>query len=277
MRFAIYTFANPFEKVLSLSSNFGNPNDVGTSTIFGAINSLDIRRYNSGTDAPNALKEIAAIVPKSGDGKTQATAKTFVFFASDGTSDTIDNPTDMGSFKVWSDWVNWNPTTVDQKTWADWVAKASQYDSSGITVKSGLACANYKELDKTSDATDKAQLRSLYSNLPTCAPEPYFATMKNASFAEEVIIMPLDPFWCNAVKAKTNLMTLYTTYDAPEPPQMPYVNYAAFTVAPKLQAAMASCATKSEWAFAASDTTTIDASMRKMFSLATSETVRIAK
>lgn len=84
IRLGVYTFASPFKTVLPLSGTFGSSSDMSTTTIFGAINSLDIAQFDAGTNPPNALKQMAAVVPKSGDGKTQATAKTFGFLATDG-------------------------------------------------------------------------------------------------------------------------------------------------------------------------------------------------
>ena len=273
IRFGIHTFANPFKTVLPLSGNFGAATDLSATSIYGAVNSLDIAQFNAGTDTPNALKQMAAIAQKSGDGKTQATAKTFVFVATDGAADTLDNPPTGGSYVVWQDWLNWNPTSASAAQWTDFVANTNQYSTNGQAIKNGLACTNYQALANTIYSTNTAQLQALFGNLPTCVAQPYWsgyygtqAGKALSSQFEELLVMPINPAWCDKLKATgSNIMTLYVTYDSPAPPQQPYVNYVTFAVVPKIEAGMKACASKPDYAFKASDTASINAAMKKMF------------
>lgn len=272
---------------MPISSTYGTPTSTGTSTIYGAINSLDIAQYNAGTNLPGALKQMAAVVPASGDGSTQSSAKTFVFLASDGVADTMDNPTNGSAFVVAKDWVNWNPTTTSATQWSNWVNTTNQYSTDSIAINSGVACPNYLALENSASTTDTAKLQSLFGGLPPCVSQPYSSQYNSTEAAksyvsqfEELLVMAVDPKWCSVVKAKnTTLMTLYTTYLSPPPPQQPYVNYTSYAVVPKLAANMKSCASDPQYAFTASDTATIGTQMQKMFALATKQTskIRLAK
>lgn len=273
IRLGVYTFASPFKTVLPLSGTFGSSSDMSTTTIFGAINSLDIAQFDAGTNPPNALKQMAAVVPKSGDGKTQATAKTFVFLATDGVADTSNNPPTGGSYAPYADWVNWNPTSVSQANWAYYVANANQYSTAGVALKSGVACSNYATLANSVWITNSATLTALFGNLPVCNAQPYFSNYYStevgkymSSQIEDTVTLPIDPSWCNVLKnTGTNLMTLYVTYLSPSPPQPPYVNYVTYNVVPKIEGNMKSCASKPDYAFTASDTASIASAMQKMY------------
>jgi|GEM_PF-4100042 len=289
IRLGVYTFASPFKTVLPLSGTFGSSSDMSTTTIFGAINSLDIAQFDAGTNPPNALKQMAAVVPKSGDGKTQATAKTFVFLATDGVADTSNNPPTGGSYAPYADWVNWNPTSVSQANWAYYVANANQYSTAGVALKSGVACSNYATLANSVSITDSATLAALFGNLPVCNAQPYFSNYYStevgkymSSQIEDTVTLPIDPSWCAVLKnTGTNLMTLYVTYLSPSPPQPPYVNYVTYNVVPKIEGNMKSCASKPDYAFTASDTASIASAMQKMYDGAVagggSGAVRIAR
>lgn len=273
IRFGLYTFASPFKTVLPITGNFGASTDTSATSIFGAVNALDIAQFDAGTDHPNALKQMAAIVPASGDGKSQSTPKTFVYLVTDGVSDTSNNPPNGGSYAPYSDWTNWNPTTVSQTNWATFVANANQYATSGVAINTGVACPNYATLANTVSITDPATLQQLFGSLPVCNAQPYFSGYYStevgrymSSQIEDTVTVAISPTWCAMVKNKgANLMTLYVTYISPSPPQPPYVNYVAYNVVPKVPGNMQACATKPEYAFSASDTASINAAMQKMY------------
>lgn len=288
IRFGLYTFASPFKTVLPITGNFGATTDTSATSIFGAVNTLDIAQFDAGTDHPNALKQMASIAPGSGDGKTQSTPKTFVFLVTDGVSDTLNNPPTGASYAPYSDWVNWNPTSVSQSNWATYVANANQYSTSGVAVSTGVACSNYATLANTVSITDPATLKSLFGSLPVCNAQPYFSGYYSSevgnymsSQIEETVTMAINPTWCNIVKnTGVNLMTLYVTYLSPSPPQPPYVNYVTYNVVPKIPANMQACASKADYAFIASDTASINAAMQKMYGgtlTSASSNIRLSK
>ncbi|MDE2578511.1 MAG: VWA domain-containing protein [Hyphomicrobiales bacterium] len=302
IRFAFYTFANPFNQILPISSTYGSPADTTPTTIYGAVNSLAIPRYNSGTDMPNALAKMAAIVPATGDGKTQATPKTYVFFATDGTANLTDDQAG-GAWVPYADWVNWNPTALSNSQWTSYVNQtawgstsvsasignpartATVYD--GPATMSGLVCSNMVAMNNAVLETDPTKVAQIFSVSSPCLPQPfsidYFTkTLSGVSPAitingtkglgtvaqEQMMMLPIDPAWCARLRANTNLMTLYTTYYLPAPPRAAYINYLAVNVEPKIAGNMQACASSPAYAFVASDAAGISTSINAMLDTA---------
>ena len=266
IRFGIYTFANKFTTVHPISANYGGAGDTGASTIYGAVNSLDIAALYNGTNIPYALKQMQSIIPASGDGKTAASPKTFLFLASDGTANATIVDSDGAAWYVDP---NWRGILPDAFVDGVWNAQG------GAAINGGVACPGYQTL---TDAIYEPNPRALFENLPVpCVPQPYWPGYWENSIPgklsyptqDQQFIQPIDPNWCAPIKTKgANVMTLYTTYVGPQPPEQAYVNYVTYAVVPKIQNKMQECASAATFAHVASDAAGINASLKSMFNKA---------
>ncbi len=280
IRFAIHAFANGFRTVLPLSANYGAVGSVDPTTIIGAIAALDTATYDAGTSTPQALAALAPQVAPSGDGRTPATPKTFVVLASDGVANAVKNDS-AGGWAPDPTWLAHPPrlAPISAGAWATYINFTDWSNGNSPAINAGVACPNYVTLENS--LHDPAP-GAMFSALPApCIAHPYWTSatadywtgtvigVAGGPSQDSMFAQPIDPEWCRPVKDRgAVMMTLYTTYVAPTPPEQAYVNYVNYAVTPHVAGGMRSCASSAENAFQASNTTEIHAAFQSIMSAA---------
>jgi len=298
VRFGLYAFDDNFYKLMDPTAQFGSASDTKPTTLYGAINSLDIARYDAGTATPYAMQKLADLLPPSGTGQTQATAQTMVFFASDGTANALDNHQGGAWDVAAANWAGYAPAPYLKWIWPNGGGPGGSSNVSpaqpatptgasrargGPAISANVACPDYPVLENSNNISDVGVIQSRFGSLPVpCIAQPwwfgYSQTLEGqigAPSQDDMWVQPVDPAWCAPLNNKSTLATLYTTYELPPPPQSAYINYVHYAVAPKIADKMMACASSPSTAFMASDASGISTALNAMFSIAL-EKLRLA-
>ncbi|MDE2578732.1 MAG: VWA domain-containing protein [Hyphomicrobiales bacterium] len=249
IQIGIYTFADTFNTLAPLSTNYG-------ALLTSAAN-LDIATYDSGSSQGYALKQLNAIIQANGagSGATASTPASFVMLLTDG----VANATDNQAGNVWTTSGNAMPAYTGG---ACWPGQSLPADTGPYFGPSGAPVSG------------------------ACVPNPYQASPAHLG-DNEMQISPLDPGYCAATKAlNVTLMTLYTTYvltpaytgsatDALTGDwRYPYIQQ---YVIPKIAPAMQACASGSSNAFVASDSASIKSAVAAMTNSALSSIPKLTR
>jgi Flp pilus assembly protein TadG len=243
IKIGLYTFDVNFHTLSQLSNQY--------ATLSANADKLDIAGFSAGTSTRHGLQQLAALIGATGDGSTAAAPLTYVMLMTDGVANSVDN-TESGAWNGAStaypaydyNKVCWNQTPPP--------------DSGPFYAPTGLPAAT------------------------PCIPDPWTRTHGGNG---QMQLQPLDPAWCDLVKTRgASVMTLYTTYTLLPAASTDTTNWTTNDwrapmlqnyIIPRIQPAMAACASNPALAYTGGNSAAISASVAAMAKAALNKPPRL--